>query len=119
MNSPCTAIQERIVAGETLSEAEQTHVLDCAPCARFAADCLVLDSMVADGMSAAVALPDDFADRVMSTIDVGRADRWQDLFGRRWIQIAVANVGIAFAVINLIRFVLATLVPTTSLGALP
>jgi hypothetical protein len=119
MSSPCTVIQERIVAGETLGEAEQAHVLDCAPCSRFAADCLVLDSLVADGMNAAVALPDNFADRVMNELDVARSDRWHDLFGRRWIQIAAANVGIAVAVINLIRFVLATLVPTTSLGGVP
>jgi hypothetical protein len=119
MNSPCTVIQERIVAGETLGEGEQAHVLDCEPCSRFAADCLVLDSLVADGMNAAVAVPDDFADRVMDKLDVAGANRWHELFGRRWIQIAAANVGIAFAVINLIRFVLAALVPTTSLGALP
>ncbi len=119
MNSACTVIQERIVASEVLDEAAQSHVLDCAACSRFAADCIVLDSMVEDGMNVAVALPDDFADRVMGKLDVAPADRWQDLFGRRWIQIALANVGVAFAVVNLVRFVLATLVPTTSLGALP
>jgi len=119
MNSPCTVIQERMVAGETLGETEQAHVLDCATCSRFAADCLVLDSMVEEGVNAAVALPDDFADRVMGKLDVARAGGWQDLFGRRWMQVVLANVGVAFAVINLVRFVLSALIPTASLGAMP
>lgn len=118
MNSPCTTIQERIVAGDRLAETDQAHVVDCAQCSRLAADCLVLDSMVAEGMNAAVSLPDDFADRVMSRLDTARADRWRELFDRRWVHVVFANVGIGFAVVNLVRFVLATLIPT-SLGAMP
>ena len=119
MSSPCTVIQERIVAGGRLGEAEQNHVLACGPCSRFAADCLVLDSMVEDGMNAAVSVPDDFADRVMNGLEVAPAHRFQELFGRRWIQVAFANLGIAVAIINLVRFVLAALIPTASLGAVP
>jgi hypothetical protein len=119
MNSACTAIQERIVAGERLCDTEQAHILGCDPCSRFAADCLVLDSMIADGMHAVVTLPDDFADRVMSKLDGSPSDGWQEFFGRRWIQLLFANVGIAFAIVNLVRFVLATVMPTASLGAVP
>lgn len=119
MNSPCNVIQERIVAGERLCESDQAHVLGCAVCSRFATDCLVLDGMVTDGIDAAVSLPDDFTDRVMGSLDVGPEAGWQGFFGRRWIQIALAHVGVAFAVINLVRFVLAALISTASLGAVP
>lgn len=124
MNSLCTVVQERIVASQTLDEAEQAHVLGCAECSRFAADCLALDSMVADSVGDAVSIPPDFADRVMAeldqpTPDPAQARRWEDLFGRRWMQVAIANVGIAFAVANLVRFVFSALLPTAALGGTP
>jgi hypothetical protein len=124
MNSLCTVVQERIVASQTLDEAEQAHVLGCAGCSRFAADCLALDSMVADSVDGALSIPSDFADRVMAKleqVDPDRAQvrRWEDLFGRRWVQVAIANVGVVFAVANLVRFVFSALLPTAALGGTP
>jgi hypothetical protein len=119
MTSSCTLIQERIVGGEALEDTEQAHVLACAACSCLAADCVALDSLVADELHGAVALPGDFADRVMRRLDAENVAESNDLFGRRWVQIALANVGIAFALINLARFVFATLIPTATLGGLP
>jgi hypothetical protein len=121
MNVPCTVVQERIVAGERLDVIDQAHVLGCADCSTFAADCLALDSMVAEGVDGAVSIPDDFADRVMRTLDGGsaRALRWDNLFSRRWVQVAIANVGVAVAVANLVRFVFSALLPTAALGGSP
>jgi hypothetical protein len=113
-------MQERIVAGERLGEEHQAHVLGCTQCARFAADCLALDSMVENGVDAAVSVPDDFADRVMRNLDVANPGvHWQDFLGRRWIQVVLANLGVAVAVINLVRFVFSALIPTASLGGVP
>jgi len=119
MTSACTRIQERIVAGEALGDVEQTHVLACAGCARLAADCVALDSLVADEIHGAIALPDDFADRVMRRLDAESPAAGDELWGRRWVQVALANVGIVFALVNLVRFVFATLIPTATLGGLP
>jgi hypothetical protein len=121
MTSPCTVIQEQMVCGERLGEIEQTHVLGCAGCSRLAAECLALDGMVADGLEGAVSVPDDFADQVMRNLDaeVQICTRWEALLGRRWVQIALANLGIGFAVVNLFRFVFSALIPTASLGGLP
>jgi hypothetical protein len=121
MSSPCTEIQERIVASERLGETEQAHVLDCPRCSRLTADCLVLDGLVVDGLDGTFSVPDDFADRVMGQLEVDAkfGARWDDMLGRRWVQIALANVSVAFAVVNLFRFVFSALIPTTSLGGLP
>jgi hypothetical protein len=114
-------IQEQIVCGERLGEIEQAHILGCAGCSRLAAECLALDGMVADGLADAVSVPDGFADRVMRNLDTDAKGiaRWEDMLGRRWVQIALANVGIVFAVVNLFRFVFSALIPTASLGGLP
>jgi hypothetical protein len=77
--------------------------------------------MVAEGVDGAGSIPDDFADRVMRDLDGHRtrALRWDDLFGRRWVQLAIANVGLAVAVANLVRFVFSALLPTAALGGGP
>ena len=121
MTSSCPLIQERIVCGELLGEIEQGHVLACPSCSRLAAECLALDGLVADGLDGAVSVPDDFSDRVMRNLDADRKGSVgrEELLGRRWVQVALANVGIAVAVVNLFRFVFSTLVSTASLGGLP
>jgi hypothetical protein len=67
---------------------------------------------------ASVQIPEGFADRVMTQIEAkSRAPGGRrDLLGRRWVQIALAHVGVAVAVANVVRFVLASLLPTLSLG---
>ncbi len=121
MNVSCTLIQERVVAGEMLGEGEQTHVLACAKCSGVVADCLAFDALVADGLDSAAQVPDGFADRVMRHLDAApaRSGGWDDVLGKRWVQVALANVGVAFAIVNLLRFVFSTLVPTASLGGVP
>jgi hypothetical protein len=121
MNPSCTAIQERMVAGESLGEADQAHVLACAGCSRLAADCLALDAIVADELDGTVTVPDGFADHVMRRLEAGsgRVGGWDDLLTRRWVQVVLANVGIAFAIVNLLRFVFSTLIPAASLGGVP
>jgi hypothetical protein len=122
--SPCNVIQERIVAGEQLDEGCQAHVVTCTRCSSTAAECLALDQAMIEGFDAVV-IPDGFADEVMARLDEPPAlspalssaiDR---LLGRRWVQIALAHVGLAMATVNLLRFVLSSLLPTTSLGGLP
>ena len=119
MTFACTSIQEQIVAGERLGEAEQAHVLACAACAQLAADCVALDSLVADEVAGAFSPPDDFADRVMRSLDADAKPDGKDLLERRWVQVLLANLGVAFALVNLARFVFATLIPTATLGGLP
>jgi hypothetical protein len=116
----CNAIQERIVVGDALDDASQTHVLACASCSGLAAEWLALDDLVADGLDGGIAVPDGFAERVMAALvpqsaAVSRLDR---LLGRRWVQLALTQVGLAVAIANLLRFVFSTLVPAASLGGM-
>jgi hypothetical protein len=122
MTISCNAIQERLVLGEALDEGRQRHVLDCPHCARVAADFLALDARIADELSSSVAVPEGFADRVMASLDEaslwpteGRLDR---LLGRRWVQVGLAYVGAGVALVNLLRFVLGSLIPGPSLGGI-
>jgi hypothetical protein len=122
MNVPvsCNAVQERIVVGEALDEASQTHVLACASCTRLAAEWVALDGQVVDGIDGGVAVPDGFADRVMANLapelaEISHLEQW---LGRRWVQLALTQVGLAMAIANLLRFVFSTLVPAASLGGM-
>jgi len=115
---PCNAIQECIVLGESLDDANQAHVLACASCSRLAAEWMALDGLVAGGIDGGVAVPDGFADRVMANLvpDSVAASRFEGLLGRRWVQLALAQVGLVVAIANVIRFVFSTVIPSTSLG---
>ena len=121
MESTCNRIQERIVAGEAVDETGQAHVMACASCGQVAAEYLALDSAITDGLADGPEVPDGFADRVMAAVAVEPAtpSRIQRVLGRRWLQVALANIGLAVAVTNLLRFVLSTLLPTASLGGSP
>jgi hypothetical protein len=114
---PCNLIQERIVVGETLGEPEQAHVLACPSCTGVAELWLTLDTQIAEQLDRGITVPDGFADRVMSALDqaprAAAFDRW---LGRRSVQLILANVGIAVALANIVRFVLGTLVPAAGLG---
>lgn len=117
--SPCSPIQETIVAGRGLGESEQAHVLVCPRCARVAADCAGLDAVIAGGMDGIV-VPDDFADSVMARVETeGKSSRLDRLLGRPAVQWTLAYVGFAVAIGNVVRFVLAMLVPSASLGGRP
>ena len=120
MTMSCNRVQECIALGEALDEASQGHVLDCAQCARVAAEFVTLDAQVTGELASAVVVPDGFADRVMARLDEaslrrteGKLDR---LLGRRWVQIGLAYMGAAVALVNLLRFVLGSLIPGASLG---
>lgn len=124
VSTTCNAIQERIVVGEVLDEASQAHVLACTSCGRMAADWLALDSLVAEEIDGGIAVPDGFADRVMAGLSPDLAgavpvSRVESLLGRRWVQVVLAQVGLAVAIANLLRFVFSTLVPAASLGGVP
>lgn len=119
--SPCNRYQEGIVAGEALDEAGQTHVLSCTSCSRVASEWLALDAAIAEGLDGGPQVPEGFADRVMAALPVaaGAPPRAARLLERRWLHIALANVGLAVAVTNLLRFVFATLFPAATLGGVP
>jgi len=119
--SPCNLLQERIVAGEALDEEGQAHVLGCAGCARLAAEWLRLDSVIADGLDAGLMVPDDFAARVMTELAAeARPAAWHErALGRRWVRLTLAHLGLAVALVNLLRFILSMLLPAASLGGAP
>lgn len=122
MTVSCNAVQERIVLGEALDEFGQSHVLDCPQCSGIAADFLALDAWVANELSGSVAVPEGFADRIMASLDeaplLSREGRLDRLLGRRWVQVGLAYVGAAVALVNLLRFVLGSLIPGASLGGI-
>lgn len=116
--SPCNDIQERLAADGLLGEGQQAHVLACANCTRLAEAHAVLAAVFAETFQDDVQIPEAFADGVMARLEGENRDpgRRRDLLGRRWVQIALAHVGLAIAVANVLRFVLASLLPTMSLG---
>jgi len=116
----CNAIQERIVVGDALDDASQAHVLACAGCSRMAAEWVALNSQVADGIDGGIDVPDGFAERVMAALapEPAVASRFEQLLGRRWVQLALTQVGLAVAIANLLRFVFSTMVPAASLGGM-
>jgi anti-sigma factor RsiW len=116
--SPCNDIQERLVADGALDDEQKSHVLTCSRCSRMAAAHATMVAAFCDALQAAVEIPEDFADRVMAQLeeDAPSPARRRDLLGRPWVQIALAHVGLAVAVANVVRFVLASLLPSTSLG---
>ena len=121
VSTTCNAIQERIVVGDVLDEASQAHVLACSSCSRLAADWVALDGLLAEGISEGITVPDGFADRVMANLapEPAPAARFETLLGRRWVQLALAQVGVVVAIANLVRFVFSMLVPAASLGGMP
>ena len=120
LSMSCNAIQERIAVGEALDDASRAHVLACASCGSLATECLALDSLVAGEIDGGIAVPDGFADRVMASLapEPVAASRLDTLIGRRWVQVALAQVGVAVAIANLLRFVFSMLVPASSLGGM-
>lgn len=115
---PCPVIQERIAVGEILREDDQAHVLTCPGCSRVANLWLALDGEIVGHLDGAVKVPDGFADRVMAAIEESPqatpgVERW---LGRRSVQLVLANLGLAVAVTNIVRFVLGVLMPATGLG---
>jgi len=116
--SMCNAIQERIVAGDTLDEATQTHALACASCSSFTVQWIALDGLIAEEIAGKLAVPDGFADRVMAGIGPAQevGSRFDAFLSRRWVQLALTQVGLAIAIANLLRFVFSTVLPATSLG---
>jgi len=119
--SPCNRYQEGIVAGETLDESGQRHVVSCPSCGRVASEWLALDAAIAEGLDGGPQVPAGFADQVMAALaaEATAAARPGRLLDRRWLQVALANIGLAVAVTNLLRFVFATLFPAVSLGGAP
>jgi hypothetical protein len=119
-STSCNAIQERIVMGDALDDTSQTHVLACAGCSRMAAEWVALNSQVADGIDGGIDVPDGFAERVMAALgpEPAVASRFEQLLGRRWVQLVLTQVGLAVAIANLLRFVFSTLVPGASLGGM-
>ena len=95
-------------------------MLACAGCGRLAAEFVALDALVSDGIDGGIVVPDGFADRVMADLGAEGAavSRFESLLGRRWVQLALAQVGLAVAIANLLRFVFSTLMPAASLGGM-
>jgi hypothetical protein len=87
-------------------------------CSRFVSEWLALDSLIAEEINDKVVVPDGFADRVMARIEpaADATSRFDTLLGRRWVQLALTQVGLAVAIANLLRFVFSTLLSASSLG---
>ena len=115
---PCNLIQERLAVAEPLSEHDQAHALACPRCARVANLWLTLESAIADQIHGDAKVPDGFADRVMSALQQAPQPptRLERVLGRRSVQLILANVGLAVAIANIVRFVLGALMPASSLG---
>jgi len=118
--SLCNRIQESIVAGGSLDEAGQAHVVACASCAGVAAEWLALDGAITDGLEG-MDVPAGFADRVMAAVaaDAPGSSRVEHMLERPWLKIALANVGLVVAITSVLRFVFSTLLPAMSLGGAP
>jgi hypothetical protein len=117
----CNRIQEQIVADEVLDEADQAHVVACASCAALAGEWLALDAAIAFGLAGGPEVPAGFADRVMAAMAApadaaARTGHWLE---RRWLEVVLANLGLAVALSSLLRFLLSTLLPAVSLGGNP
>jgi hypothetical protein len=118
--SLCNRIQESIVAGDSLDEAGQAHVVACASCAGLAAEWMALDGDIAHGLDG-VEVPARFADGVMAAVaaDASGSSVVERVLERPWLKIALANIGLVVAITSVLRFVLSTLLPAVSLGGTP
>jgi hypothetical protein len=114
----CVLIQEQISWDRQLPEEIQLHVLNCEGCSRVAAEFASLDSWMAEHLDASI--PDGFANMVMARIAAqpyGRPDtawlptRPGRILSSPWIQLGLVAAGSAIAILNLIRFVLAVMLP--------
>jgi len=114
----CNAIEERIAVGHALDEASQAHVLVCQRCAEAVAEYLALDALVGDELGGA-AVPDGFADMVMAALPKDSSSWGASVLERRWVQVALAHLGAAVALANLLRFVFSSVIPSASLGGAP
>ena len=114
----CALIQEQIAWDKDLPEEIQMHVLSCEECNRVATEFAGLDSWIAEHLDASI--PEGFADGVMARItqkpqiDSGR--RWlpetsRRILASRWMQVGIVAAGSVIAILNLIRFVLAVILP--------
>ena len=114
----CALIQEQIAWDKDLPEEIQMHVLSCEACNRVAIEFAGLDSWIAEHLDTSI--PEGFADAVMARvtqkpqIDSGRS--WlpeisRRILASRWMQVGIVAAGSIIAVLNLIRFVLAVILP--------
>lgn len=117
----CNRIQEQLVAGDALDETGQAHVVACASCAEVAAEWLALDSAITEGLAGGPEVPAGFGDRVMAAVAAQprTSSRIERALSRRWLQVALANIGLAAAITSLVRFIFSTLLPAVSLGGTP
>ena len=111
-------IQEQIAWDRELPEQVQMHVLSCKDCSQIATEFAGLDSWMAEHLEASI--PEGFADAVMSRITTkpaGGSDvPWmpatsRQILSSRWMQAAIVAGGSLIAILNLIRFVLAVILP--------
>ncbi|MEO7035444.1 MAG: hypothetical protein ABI548_16070 [Polyangiaceae bacterium] len=112
----CIEVQERIALGEPLPGLERSHLSSCAHCSSVAETYSLLDASLE---SLAEPVPQGFADRVISRLaghEVARSPRW---FNACWVELAFANLALACALLNTVRFLAGVLIPTVSLGATP
>jgi hypothetical protein len=104
----CVAVQEQIAWDRKLSEDVQMHILSCAECGQVAAEFASLDVWMSHYD---VSIPSGFADKVMHQIDALEGTQRSGLFSSRWAELGLVSAGAAFAIWNLIQFVLAVLLP--------
>ena len=114
----CALIQEQIAWDKALPEEIKVHVLSCKDCSRVATEFASLDSWMAEHLDASI--PEGFADSVMARITarphLDSGMRWlpetsRRILSSRWMQIGIVAAGSMIAVLNLIRFVLAVILP--------
>jgi hypothetical protein len=121
----CESVQEDIAWGRALGDVATAHAGSCPVCQTLASEIFRLDRVFAESVDTDIHVPAGFADRVMARIEIavptgtarlGLAAPLIRLLERRTVQIVLAHGAMAFAVTNLMRFVVTVLVPATSLG---
>jgi hypothetical protein len=108
----CTEVQEKIAWGLVLALEDCHHTAECSACTAVAAGWSRLQELMDESP---VVVPDGFADRVMARLG-DETPHVRRLLDERWVQIGLTHVGALVTLANLVRFVAALLVPSTSLG---
>jgi hypothetical protein len=116
----CALIQEQIAWDKELPETIQAHVLSCKDCTRVAMEFASLDSWMAEHLEASI--PEGFANTVMARITTKphrSGIHWlpetsRRILSSRWMQVGIVAAGSVIAILNLIRFVLAVILPVVA-----
>ncbi len=124
MSDICTQVQESIAWSRTLNDTLNKHVLECPQCSDAMRAFAELDACVDSGLDLEV--PHGFANVVMERILIQEQKTAngpmfshlklivEKTFYAHYGQLIAASVGSVIAIVNVIRFVLAVVIPVGS-----